>query len=138
MIFRAVRGTSPAESYQPIARSWDFSNARVVADLGGGGGAIMKQFWHRSPRCVAGWLTVQTRSMRRSCAFRPGALGERLQLVATDLSKEVPTGADVHVLKHMLHGYADDAAIQILRNCRTALPVEGRILIVEFCIAGRD
>src|SRR5262245_6768457 len=39
-IFRAVMGTAPAQSYEPIARSWDFSNARVVADLGGGGGAM--------------------------------------------------------------------------------------------------
>jgi hypothetical protein len=38
------------------------------------------------------------------------------------------------VLKHVLHGYADDAAAQILRNCRAALPRDGRILIVEFVL----
>ena len=59
---------------------------------------------------------------------------DRVQLVAADLFKEVPTGADVHVLKHVLHGYADDAAGQILCNCRAALPPEGRILIVEFVL----
>src|SRR5262249_56287955 len=32
-IFRAVMGTSPAQSYQPIAQSWDFSNARLPAHL---------------------------------------------------------------------------------------------------------
>jgi len=34
-IFRAVMGTAPAEDYAPIAEAWDFSRAKVVADLGG-------------------------------------------------------------------------------------------------------
>jgi len=34
----------------------------------------------------------------------------------------------------VLHGYADDAAAQILCNCRAALPPDGRILIVEFVL----
>ena len=38
------------------------------------------------------------------------------------------------MLKHVLHGYADNAAVQILRNCRSALPPDGRILIVEFVL----
>jgi len=38
------------------------------------------------------------------------------------------------VLKHVLHGYADDAAAQILRNCRAALPPDGCILIVEIVL----
>ena len=33
-IFRAVMGTAPAEDYMPIARAWDFSKYRTVADLG--------------------------------------------------------------------------------------------------------
>jgi hypothetical protein len=40
----------------------------------------------------------------------------------------------VHVLKHVLHGYADDAAVQILCNCRASLPDDGHILIVEFVL----
>jgi hypothetical protein len=38
------------------------------------------------------------------------------------------------VLKHVLHGYADEAAVQILRNCRAALRSNGHILIVEFVL----
>jgi hypothetical protein len=40
-IFRAVMGTAPAEDYAPIAEAWDFSRAKVVADLGGGGGSLI-------------------------------------------------------------------------------------------------
>jgi hypothetical protein len=34
-IFRAVMGTAPAKDYAPIAKAWDFSGAKVVADLRG-------------------------------------------------------------------------------------------------------
>lgn len=37
-IFRAVMGTSPADTYMPIARAWDFSCVGTVADLGGEAG----------------------------------------------------------------------------------------------------
>ena len=133
-IFRAVMGTSPAESYLPIARAWDFSDARVVADLGGGGGAMIEAILETFPK-VRGMLVDRPASIDAAKPrFSSGPLADRVQLVAADLSIEVPTGADVHVLKHVLHGYADDAAAQILRNCRTALPPDGRILIVEFVL----
>src|SRR5262249_32161461 len=66
--------------------------------------------------------------------FSSGSLAERVQLVAADLREAVPAGADVHVLKHVLHGYADDVAAQILRNCSAALPPDGRILTVAFVL----
>src|SRR6185437_16825933 len=40
-IFRAVMGTAPSEDYAPIARAWNFSQSKVVADLGGGGGSLI-------------------------------------------------------------------------------------------------
>ncbi len=40
-VFRAVMGTAPAEDYAPIAEAWDFSSAKVIADLGGGGGSLI-------------------------------------------------------------------------------------------------
>jgi hypothetical protein len=135
-IFRAVMGTSPAESYQPIARSWDFSNARVVADLGGGGGggAMIEAILATFPK-ARGMLVDRPASIDAAKPrFSTGPLAERVQLVAADLSKAVPTGVDVHVLKHVLHGNDDDAAVQILRNCRASLPHDGRILIVEFVL----
>jgi SAM-dependent methyltransferase len=133
-IFRAVMGTSPAQSYQPIAQSWDFSNARVVADLGGGGGAMIEAILTTYPQ-VRGMLVDHSASIDAAKSrFSSAPLAQRVQLVAADLCKEVPAGADVHILKHVLHGYADDAAAQVLRNCRASLPDDGRILIVEFVL----
>jgi len=134
LLFRAVMGTAPAKSYQPVARAWNFSAARVIADLGGGGGAMIDAILAIHPD-VRGMLVDHPASLAAAKPrFASGPLASRVQLVAADLSIAVPTGADVHVLKHVLHGYADAAAVQILANCRAALPADGRVLIVEFVL----
>lgn len=133
-IFRAVMGTSPAEDYAPIARAWDFSNAGTVADLGGGGGALIEAILQTFP-ATRGMLVDRVESIAAAKPrFESGPLARRCDLIAADLTQKVPRGADVYMLKHVLHGYTDAVSADILRNCRTVLPPNGRVLIIEFVL----
>jgi ubiquinone/menaquinone biosynthesis C-methylase UbiE len=133
-IFRAVMGTAPAEDYMPIARAWDFSNYRTVADLGGGGGALIAAVLSAYPG-VRGMLVDRPDAIDAAAArFKREGLADRCKLVAADLSSSVPAGADVYMLKHVLHGCVDEPAIGILNNCRTVLPKDGRVLVIEFVL----
>ena len=38
------------------------------------------------------------------------------------------------MMKHVLHGYEDGRAIEILRHCGSVLPAEGRLLVIEFVL----
>ena len=54
-----------------------------------------------------------------------------------DLTQSVPAGADVYMIKHVLHGRRDAEAITILKNCRAVIPVipkYGSLLIIEFIL----
>ena len=44
------------------------------------------------------------------------------ELVAADLTQSVPSSADVHMLKHVLHGRRDADPITMLKNCRAVIP----------------
>jgi len=133
-IFRAVMGTAPAEAYEPIVRAWDFSHARVVADLGGGGGALLEAILQTFPT-PRGMLVDREQSIEAAKPrFSSAPLARRTQLVAADLLHEVPSGADVHILKHVLHGYDDETAAKILNNCREQLAPNGTVLIIEFVL----
>ncbi len=133
-VFRAVMGTSPARDYMPIAVAWDFSRARVVADLGGGGGAMIAAILEAFSS-VDGMLVDRPSSIEEARPrFQSGGLAGRCTLVAADLTKEVPAGADVYLLKHVLHGFDDRTASQVLRHCRAVLPAEGRVLVIEFVL----
>jgi hypothetical protein len=48
--------------------------------------------------------------------------------------QSVPAGADVYILKHVLHGRQDGDAVTILKNCRAVIPQNGSLLIVEFIL----
>jgi hypothetical protein len=133
-VFRAVMGTSPAEDYMPIARAWDFSKYDTVADLGGGGGALIAAVLESYPK-VQGFLVDRPEAIERAAPrFERGTLAARCKLVAADLTAEVPSGAMVYMLKHVLHVYEDGAAAGILRNCRSVLPADGRVLVIEFVL----
>jgi ubiquinone/menaquinone biosynthesis C-methylase UbiE len=133
-IFRAVMGTGPAQNYLPLARAWDFSPQRVVADLGGGGGALLLAILETYPS-IQGMLVDFPESINRAAPrFAAADLAQRSALVAADLREAVPPGADVYVIKHVLHGCSDDAAVGILQNCRSVIPREGRLLVIEFVL----
>jgi hypothetical protein len=133
-LFRAVMGTAPAEDYMRIAQAWDFSRYHTAADLGGGGGAFISAVLTAFPN-LQGMLVDRQDSIESAVPrFEAEGLAARCQLLAADLCSAVPPGADVYMLKHVLHGYRDEAAIGILRNCRSVLTAEGRLLIIEFVL----
>jgi len=133
-IFRAVMGTAPAEDYAPIAVAWDFSSAKVVADLGGGGGSLILAVLGPNPHLRGMLVDLPSSVDAARTRFAEEDPSSRCELIAADLTQSVPAGADVYMLKHVLHGRRDAEAIAILKNCRAVIPQEGRLLIVEFIL----
>jgi cyclopropane fatty-acyl-phospholipid synthase-like methyltransferase len=133
-IFRAVMGTAPAQDYAPIAKAWDFSRAKVVADLGGGGGSLIVAVLEEYPE-VRGMLVDLEPSIAAARArFAEEKNAARCELVVADLMESVPRGADVYMLKHVLHGKRDADAITMLKNCRAVVAEGGALLIIEFVL----
>jgi hypothetical protein len=133
-IFRAVMGTAPAQDYAPIASAWDFSRANIVADLGGGGGALLLAVLDLNPH-VRGMLVDLEQSIEAAKPrFADEKISSRCKLIAQDLTQSVPAGADVYILKHILHGRRDPDAVTILKNCRAVIPQNGALLIIEFIL----
>ena len=133
-IFRAVMGTAPADDYAPIASAWDFSRANVVADLGGGGGALILAVLEQYPD-VRGMLVDLEPSIEAAKArFADEELSSRCKLVTADLMEAVPPGADVYMIKHVLHGRRNEDAVTILKNCLAVIPDSGVLLIIEFVL----
>lgn len=133
-IFHAVMGTAPVGDYAPIAAAWDFSHASVVADLGGGGGSLILAVLQLNPH-LRGMLVDREASIEaaRSRFVREDP-SSRCKLTVADLTESVPAGADVYMLKNVLHGFNDAEAIAILKNCRVVIPQSGALLVIEFIL----
>jgi hypothetical protein len=133
-IFRAVMGTAPVEDYAPIAKAWDFSHAKVVADLGGGGGSLILAVLALNPHLRGMLVDLEPSLDAARARFAKEDPTSRCELIVADLMQSVPAGADVYMIKHVLHGRQDADAITILKNCRAVIPPNGRLLIIEFIL----
>lgn len=121
-----------------IATAYDFGCWGSLTDLGGGNGLLLAAIL-KVHSGVRGVLADQPDVLER--ARRPGLLeGEiaaRVQFAATDFFNEVPRGCRCYLMKNILHDWDDDRARQILANCRRAIPDDGVLLVVEYCL-GRE
>jgi hypothetical protein len=64
-------------------------------------------------------------------------LVERCTFVDGDFFDAVPEGGDVYLLSRILHDWADDEAVRILKACRAAMPPGARLLIVDAVLPAR-
>ncbi|MET9270967.1 methyltransferase [Kribbella sp. NPDC003557] len=105
-----------------VVAAYDFGRYGTVVDVGGGHGRLLLGILERYP-AVKGVLFDQPDVVA-------GASADRFQVVGGDFFDSVPAG-DALVLKSVIHDWADAESIAILRNCRAALPADGRVLLVE-------
>lgn len=54
---------------------------------------------------------------------------------AATFFRSVPAQGDLYLMRRVMHGWGDQDAITILRNCRTAINQGGRLLIVVHILA---
>ena len=115
--------TSMADAVtEAVVAAYDFGRYGTVVDVGGGHGRLLLGILERY-QAVKGVLFDQPEVVA-------GASTDRFQVAGGDFFDSVPAG-DALVLKSVIHDWADAESIAILRNCREALPSDGRVLLVE-------
>lgn len=117
-----------------IAKAYDFSEAKVVADIGGGNGSQMIGLLqhHLSLKGVVFDLPhVIERATER---IEDAGLSNRCDLVGGNFFESVPSGADIYMMRHIIHDWHEDKALTILKNCYAAMSNESKLLVVESVI----
>jgi hypothetical protein len=64
----------------------------------------------------------------------PTHVAQRLEYVGGNMFDAVPAGADVYIMKHIIHDWDDASCIKLLQNCKAAMVPGGRILCVDAVI----
>ncbi len=132
--FDAGMASNSRSSDDAIARAYDFSRFPKVVDIGGGRGGLVRAIVERHPG-VEGTLFDQPQVIERSVLPAEGPLTDRCVRLGGDFFQEVPPGADIYVIKGVLHDFDDEKALLILRNCRRAMSPRSGLLIVERLIS---
>ena len=114
-----------------VARSLDLSAARRVVDVGGGYGQLLCSILAANPLLQGVLFDMAHATGRLAPHFEAAGVAHRCELATGDFFKAVPQGADVYLLKSILHDWDDARCLVILRNCRRAMQPAARLLIVE-------
>lgn len=114
-----------------LAAVFDFAPFKKVADIGGGVGTLLIEVLRGWPHLQGILFDKQRVCDAAELRLREAELQTRCTCVAGDFFSEVPAGADIYIVRHIVHNWGDPDAITILRNCAAALRPGGKVLVVE-------
>jgi hypothetical protein len=117
-----------------IAVGYPFGRFNTLIDIGGGQGHIVAEILKQHHELKGALLDLPpTAEVARTFLSGQG-LSHRCDVFAGDFFTSVPAGYDAYVIKSVLHDWDDGHAVQILRNCRNAMPSHGRVLVIEIVV----
>lgn len=130
--YSALMAESQALISDDILSAYSLRNHRRLLDVGGGEGAFVTAAAARYPDLRVRLFDLPAVASRAQACFEREGFGDRAEAFGGSfLSDPLPRGADVISLVRVLHDHDDDAAMQVLRAIRDALPDDGVILIAE-------
>jgi hypothetical protein len=116
-----------------LAASVDFGSDLRVVDVGGGYGQLLTTVLLAHPR-LRGVLFDLPHAIEPAAAqiARLG-LSSRCELVSGSFFDRLPAGADIYLLKSVLHDWDDAHCVRILQRCRQAMAGHrgARLFVIE-------
>jgi hypothetical protein len=124
-----------AEQSVPVARAlveaYDFSDFNTVMDVGAGYGAVLAEILRANPTLQGQIYDLEGVSAGARRFLDETHVGERVTFVPGSFFERVPPGADCIILKYILHDWSDPEVATIMANCRGALNVGDKIVVIE-------
>src|ERR687883_498374 len=129
--FSAAMGNLSALAANELVRVYDFARVRTVADIGGAHGVLLAAALRANPTARGILFDLPHVIATAREAIEAQGLSDRCELVAGDFFEAVPEGADLHLLKQIVHDWDDERATRLLHTCYHALAAGGTLLLVE-------
>jgi hypothetical protein len=120
----------------PVADSYEFPESGTVIDIAGGRGGMLRAVLTRNPGLTG--ILFERESVLAGNAPEDPLIAGRWQSAAGDFFDSVPGGADVYLLKRIIHDKNDDDSVRILRSCRAAMSGDARLLIIDPVVPATD
>lgn len=109
----------------------DLAGATSVTDVGGGDGTLLAALLTEHPHLRGVLFETPQGAAEAGPLLKAAGLAGRSEIVTGDFLVSVPSGSDVYLLKGVVKDWDDDRATTVLANIRSAMPPEGRLLIIE-------
>jgi len=119
-----------------VVAGYDFSTAKTVVDVGGGGGLLLTEILKTNPGARGILFDLPDTVEDAKTFVGESGVADRCELVSGDFFKAVPASANIYLLKSILHDWYDPEASAILKVVRAAARPDSVLLVIDGIIAG--
>src|SRR5262245_62908687 len=100
-----------------VLEAYDFSGVRTIMDVGGGNGSMALAILRQHPEMRGKVVDLPYIEPQAKRTIQTAGAAHRCEFQACDFFQNIPRGADLQVLKFILHDWTDEECVQILRRC---------------------
>jgi hypothetical protein len=136
-IFNDAMSTMAAMANETVIPAYDFSGFKLIADVGGGHGRLLSAILQSAPTARGVLFDLPSVVAGAGPVLDGAGVSHRCAVEGGSFMDSVPDGADAYVLKSIIHDWDDDISEKILRNIRTAIAPNGRLLLLELVLPER-
>ena len=133
-VFNAGMTVLSAATAAAVVTAYDFSQLRLVIDVGGGQGRLIAAILRANPAVRGVLLDLPSVVDAAGRLLAEASVAERCEVMGGDMFTAVPEGGDLYILSRVINSFEDDRALAVFANCRKAIGERGRLLIVELVL----
>ena len=121
--------------YDLIISKYDFPDAKIIMDVGGGKGHLLEQIMINNPHIDKGIIfDLPSVIEQAKICLANSDVGKKIEYIKGNFFKNISVRTDVVCVTRVLHDWNDEKAIEILTNIHSSLNDNGRLLIFEMIV----
>jgi hypothetical protein len=123
---------------EKITSLYDFSGFNKIVDVGGGHGGLITAILKASPQAFGVLFDAEQVVSGARPKLEAAGIADRCATIGGDFFQSVPAGGDAYIMKWIIHDWDDERATRILKNIRSQIPQNGRVIIVDGVVPEGD
>ncbi len=129
--FNAAMQAGTLLTAHQLPNAYDFTRFHTVADIGGGDGTLLAGILNAHKHLSGILFDTEAGLAQAETTLTAAGLEQRCALHPGDFFAAAPTGADLYLLKSVIHDWDDARCSRILSQIRQVIPDHGRLLVIE-------
>lgn len=131
-VFNAAMTSFSKRLTPPVLEAYDFSwlDGKTLVDIGGGHGHLLTAILKKHSNVRGMIFDLDHVVAGATSRIGEAGLAERCQTCSGNFFESVPA-ADAYIMKHIIHDWSDEKALDILKNCHRAAKGNAKVILVE-------